>query len=108
MPKHKVPLYDGEACMGRVSYTDNLDVWNGSNYQSGGTGRHLGVGKTRTGKFFLCHGTQWQGERDYAVIVTEEEAREAVMRVGNDTLYRALFGEDIPDLDSTADICGIM
>jgi hypothetical protein len=95
----KVPLYDGESCIGRVSYTDNLDTWNGSNYQSGGTARHLGVGRTRSGKFFLCHGTQWQGERDCAVIVSEAEAKEAVMRVGNDALYRTLFGVEMPILD---------
>jgi hypothetical protein len=97
--KPKVPLYDDEHCIGRVSYSANLDVWNGSNYQSGGTGRHLGVGRTRTGQFYLCYGTQWQGERDYARIVTAEEAKEAVMRIGDDTLYRQLFGDELPTLD---------
>jgi hypothetical protein len=28
-----------------------------------------------------------------------EEAKEAVMRIGNDTLYRQLFGDELPTLD---------
>jgi len=36
---------------------------------------------------------------DYATVVTEREAREAVMRVGDNALYRTLFNEDIPRLD---------
>jgi hypothetical protein len=31
--------------------------------------------------------------------VTEQEAREAVMRVGDNALYLTLFNEDIPRLD---------
>src|SRR5215470_13207237 len=97
---HKVPLYDEHgSCIGRVSYNANLDYWDGRNHTCGSTGRHLGIGKTRSGKFFLVHGTQWQGERDYAKIVSEQEAKEAVMRRDYTSLYRDLFGEDIPTLD---------
>jgi hypothetical protein len=100
MSGYKVPLYDGERCVGRVSYTENLDDWDGGNFTCGSTGRHLGVGRTRSGQFYLCHGTQWQGERDYAKVVSEEEAKEAVMRRNETDLYRELFGEEIPDLTS--------
>jgi len=96
---YKVPLYDNDKCIGRVTYTDNLDYWDGNNNSCGSPGRHLGVGKTRSGRFYLCHGTQWQGERDYAETVDEETAKEAVMRRGDDSLYSRLFGDDIPDLD---------
>lgn len=99
MSTTKVPLYHNDKCIGRVSYTDNLDYWDGNNYTCGSTGRHLGVGKTRSGQFFLCHGTQWQGEKASAEIVTEAEAKEAVMRQSNDKLYCELFGENLPDLD---------
>jgi hypothetical protein len=110
MSKHsagvKVPLYDSSednpdrSCIGRVTYTSNLDYWDGNNYTCGSTGHHLGVGKTRNGRYFLVHGTQWQGERDYAEIVTEAEAKSAVMARDDDALYQKLFGENIPDLDS--------
>lgn len=107
---HLVKLYEGSKyvmpddpesrkCIGRVKYTDNLDYWDGRNMTCGSTGRHLGVGKLRDGRFFLCHGTQWQGERDYAEVVSEKEAKQAVMNANDDRLYRELFGEDIPQLD---------
>lgn len=99
-----VPLYAGSyddedrRVIGRVKYTENLDQWDGRNYTCGSTGRHLGVGKLKDGRFYLCHGTQWQGEHDYAEIVSEQEAREAVMRINHGNLFRKLFGEDIPEL----------
>jgi hypothetical protein len=97
---YKVPLYDGEQCIGRVSYTDNLDYWDGHNRTCGSPGKHLGVGKTRSGTFYLVHGTQWQGEKDYAVVVSEDQARQEVMRQNDNELYRRLFGEEVPDLDA--------
>lgn len=85
--------------IGLVEYTDNLDHWDGNNYTCGSVGRHLGIGKTKDGRFYLCHGTQWQGERDYAVIVSEDEAKEAVLRHNPDSqLYEEIFGEPIPEL----------
>lgn len=99
MTTHRVPLFDGDRCIGRVSYTDNLDYWDGRNHTCGSTGHHLGVGKLRDGRFYLCHGTNWQGERDRAEVVSEEVAKEAVMRVGFERLYRDLFDEDLPDMD---------
>lgn len=99
MSKTLVPLHEGESVIGKVSYTDNLDYWDGRNHTCGSTGRHLGVGRTKDGKYFLVHGTNWQGEQDYAEVVSEQEAKEAVMRRGYDRLYRELFGDDIPVLD---------
>jgi hypothetical protein len=103
MSKTLVPLHDGERVIGRVYYRDNLDHWDGHNYTCGSTGRHLGIGKTKSGKFFLVHGTQWQGERDYAEVVSEAEAKDQVMRVGDNKLYRELFGEPIPVLEDEED-----
>jgi len=104
---YKIPLYeqsnnDGETgrCIGRVTSTHNLDQWNGSNHQYGGTGHHSGVGKTRAGQFFQVHTSQWQGARpDYAEIISEAEAKNLVMSVNDADLYQELFGEPVPDLD---------
>ena len=96
---HKIPLYENDQCIGRVSYIDNLDHWDGHNYTNGSTGRHSGIGKTRSGKFFLVSGTQWQGERDSANVISEAEARELVLSANNDALFGALFGESPPTLD---------
>jgi len=105
MPDEKtqttVTLYDEDGkAVGRVPYTANLDRWDGHNWTCGSTGRHLGIGKTKRGLYYLVRGTQWQGEQDRADIVDEDEAREAVMRVNRADLYRELFGEDIPTGDT--------
>lgn len=90
---------NGHKCIGKVRYTDNLDYWDGNNMTCGSTGRHLGIGKLKDGRFYLCHGTQWMNEQDYAEVVSEKEARQAVLDCGDNALYRQFFGEDIPRLD---------
>jgi len=92
-----VRLYDGERVIGVVDYTENLDHWDGSNNTCGSTGRHLGVGKLKDGRFYLCHGTQWQGERDRAEVVTEEEAKSAILEHNAD-VWGDFFEEDLPNL----------
>lgn len=97
--KYAFEEVEDRKCLGRVKYTDNLDHWDGRNMTCGSTGRHLGIGKLKDGRFYLCHGTQWQGERDYAEIVSEQEAKQAVLDTGDDALFREMFGESIPVLD---------
>ncbi|WP_456473577.1 hypothetical protein [Desulfolithobacter sp.] len=97
MSDYKVRCYEDGNAIGVVSYTDNLDHWDGNNYTCGSVGRHLGIGKTKDGRYYLCHGTQWQGERSYAEIVSEAEAKQAVLH-HNPDLYEEIFNEAIPDL----------
>lgn len=75
----KVKVYDGENVIGFVEYNDNLDVWNGRNYQNGGTGHHLGITKISDGRFVLIYGTDWQGGKDYAEVVSDEKAFHEIM-----------------------------
>jgi len=93
----KVRCFDGEEVIGMVEYTSNLDYWDGSNNTCGSPGRHLGIGKTKDGRFYLCHGSQWQGERSTAEIVSEDEAKQAVLK-NNPDLYEELFEEPVPEL----------
>lgn len=94
----QVRLFDdnGEA-IGMVEYTANLDHWDGSNQTSGDTGRHLGIGRLKDGRFYVCHGTQWQGERDSANIIPEVDAKELCLR-HNPDVYEEIFGEAVPVL----------
>ena len=94
---YRVRCYDGEKVIGMVKYTDNLDHWDGNNNTCGSTGRHLGIGKTKDGRYYACHGTQWQGERDYARIITKDEAKELCLE-HDPGEYARLFGEDAPEL----------
>jgi putative transposon-encoded protein len=86
----KVPVYDEGEVVARVEYNSNLDFWDGRNWTSGSTGRHLGYTRLKSGKFVLIHGTQWQGERASAEVVTPEEIVQAAARTGHlDDVYAA-------------------
>ncbi len=81
---YKIPVYTtdegrGEPVVARVQYNQMLDNWNGSNWQRGGVGRHLGLTILRDGTPVLIYGTNWQGERDYGVTVTPQEALAAIL-----------------------------
>lgn len=70
----------------RVEYNQLLDSWDGSDWQNGGLGMHLGITKLRDGRYVLIRGTQWTGERDYAWIATDEEALDAILQSDNTEL----------------------
>ena len=76
-----------------VEYNNNLDVWNGSNWQNGGTGRHLGLTKLEDGTYVLIHGTDWQSERDYAEVITPKKAYELIMEYDKKMLEWKAFKE---------------
>lgn len=80
----KVNVYNeyGEV-VATVKYSENLDYWDGNNYTCGSTGRHKGLTRLKSGDYVLVHGTQWQGERDHAEIITAEEALQEILRSGN-------------------------
>lgn len=67
----------------QVKYSENLDWWDGSNYTCGSTGRRKGLTRLKTGEYVLIHGTQWQGERDWAEIITPEQALQEILKSGN-------------------------
>jgi len=64
----------------RVRYNQNLDYWDGRNWQNGGTGRHKGITKLKDGRYVIIKGTDWQGERDYAYVVDAEEALQVILK----------------------------
>ncbi len=81
---YRIPVYEQEGrpdapVVARVQYNQMLDNWNGSNWQRGGVGRHLGLAILRDGTPVLIYGTNWQGERDYGVTVTMQEAIRAIL-----------------------------
>lgn len=68
----------------RVQYNSNLDFWDGRNWTCGSVGRHLGLTKLKkSGNFVLIHGTQWQGERDYAEVISPEQAYQEIIQSEN-------------------------
>ena len=90
--KYRVNVYDSHekaTIVARVNYNQELDMWDGRNWGNGGIGRHLGITRLRdgvggkVGQYVLIYGTQWQGERDYAVVVSPMAALQAILRSGN-------------------------
>lgn len=91
----KIPVYsDIGQIVALVEYNDNLDFWDGHNMTCGQTGKHKGITRLKkSGKYVLIHGSQYQGERSYAEIITDREAYEEIVNSEN----RKLF-EKFPDL----------
>lgn len=89
--EYRINVYESEytnesAVVGRVRYNADLDYWDGRNFTNGGTGRHKGIAKLKNGQYVIINGTQWQGEKDTAYIVTDEEALQEILKSGNSEL----------------------
>ena len=77
---------DAGNVIARVNETQNLDYWDGHNMTNGGTGLHRGITRLKkSGKYVLIHITQWQGESDWAEIISPEQALQEIMK-GNESL----------------------
>ncbi len=85
---------DGEV-VGRVRYNQDLDYWDGRNYTCGSTGRHEGITKLKDGRYVLINGTQWQGEKDTAEIISADEALQKIMKSGNTELLKTKKFKDL-------------
>ena len=77
-----VNVYENGKIIADVDYNNNLDVWNGQNWQSGGTRKHKGLTRLEDGRFVLIHGSDWQGVylEDYAEVITPEEALQEILK----------------------------
>ena len=75
-----VNVYNNNEVIARVKYTNNLDFWDGRNYTNGGAGLHKGLTKLKDGSFVLIHGSQWQGSKDHAKIITADKALQEILK----------------------------
>jgi hypothetical protein len=84
-----VNVYFNKEIIAKVKYNDNLDIWDGSRWNNGGVGYHLGITKLRNiDMYVLIHGTDWDGGKDYAEIVSDEEALQAILSSNNEKLLQ--------------------
>lgn len=87
MGNYRVNVYDDGEIIARVKYNADLDFWDGHNWSSGHSGRHKGLTKLKkSGKFVIIYGSDYQGENDWAEIITEHGAIQEILRSGNDEL----------------------
>jgi len=87
-----------EEVIARVRYNQNLDFWDGRNFTCGSTGRHKGLTKLRDGRYVLIHGTQWQGEKDWAEIISPEQALQEILKSGNTELLETKKFRELKEL----------
>ena len=91
----------------RVRYNQDLDYWDGRNRTNGGTGRHLGITKLKDGgHYVLIYGTQWQGEKDYGLIVDADIALQEILKSGNEELLKTKKFKDLKILAEKQGIIG--
>ena len=95
----KVPVYDEENnIIARVEYNNNLDYWDGRNNTNGGVGYHKGLTKLKNGQYVLINGTQWQGDKDSARIISAKEALQLILHSGNEELLERKKFKDLKEL----------
>lgn len=85
--EYRVNVFDefGDV-VARVRYNSCLDYWDGRNWTNGGLGHHKGLTKLKDGRYVIIYGTDWQGERDYAEIITSEQALQEILKSGHEEL----------------------
>jgi hypothetical protein len=75
---------------------DKAQRWDDADYNgngSGGTGRGQAVLRTSGGRWVLEHWTRWQGERSGHEFITDDAAREWLLRNDYDKAVTEHFGE---------------
>jgi len=100
---YKVPIYEDGQIIGRVKYNNALDFWDGRNWTSGSTGHHKGITKLKDGRFVIIFGSDWQGERDYGEVVSEQEALQEILASGDEALLKKYFPnyKDLEEIEPT-------
>ncbi len=78
--EYRVVVWQGDQVVGRVRYNNILDHWNGSEWSVGSVGHHMGITKLANGKYVLIYGTQWEYEKDWAEVVTDTAALQAILQ----------------------------
>lgn len=79
-----VNIYDeNDQIIGRVNHSTNLDFYDGRNFSCGSVGNHKGLTKLKNGNYVLINGTDWQGCRDEAEIISSKQALQEILHSGN-------------------------
>lgn len=69
--------------IGVVNYNENLDYYDGRNFQNGGFGYHKGLTKLKNGSHVIIIGSNWEGVQDYAYVVSDKEALQEIIESNN-------------------------
>ena len=98
----KVPVYlseqDKRTPIARVMYNTDLDYWTGENWQNGGVGCHKGITKLRDGRYVIIYGSQWDGDKDYGIIVSPQEALQEIVNARRTELLKTYKYKELAEL----------
>jgi hypothetical protein len=89
---------DYNKIIGRVNYSENLDCLYNGNFQNGGVGLHKGLAKLKNGNYVLIYGSNWQGDRDYAKIISKTDALDEIIESKNLSLLDEPRFKELKDL----------
>lgn len=81
--QYRVNVYIDELeneIIARVRYNANLDYWDGSNWRNGNPGKHKGLTKLKNGKYVLIKGSDWEGDIDFGIIISKENALQEILK----------------------------
>lgn len=92
-----ITVYLDRKAVGMVKLNTILDTFNEECWSYGGVGSHLGLTKLRMAinglSYVLIYSSDWAETENYGALVTENVAKQAVLRTGNKDLYTNLFGK---------------
>jgi len=95
---------ESDEIVGRVKVNSNLDYWDGKNYTYGGIANHGGITKLRriiidNKQFVFIFTTQWQGGRNRAWLISNEEALQHILNSENESLRSKYFKDQDVNLE---------
>jgi len=69
----------------RVRYNNDLDCWDGSNFKGSGCGVGInkGITKMMDGRYVILYSSLFKGNKDYGLVVTEEDALLEIINSNN-------------------------
>jgi len=101
--KYQVSVYgDDDKVIARVQYNSILDFWDGHNWTCGsGAGHHKGITKLKDGRYVIINGTDWQGERDKAHVISKEQALQEILKSNHVELLKTKKFKELKELYKT-------
>ena len=82
----------------RVQYNNNLDYWDGRNFQNGGLGLHKGLTKLKDGRYVIIKTSQWEGYKDKAYVISPHMALQEILKSYNHYLLDFKKFKELKDL----------
>jgi len=109
--QYRINVYEDEfknEIIARVRYNAILDYWDGHNWRNGNPGKHKGLTKLKDGRYVLIYSSDWQGDKDFGIIISEHDALQEILKSQNLDLLKMkkwknlkiLYEEKFQDLEN--------